>query len=162
MLTHIPDDLVPFAIFGVGGVMLIIIMLIHGFGLDRIVDRYKRRAARMRQECWHPKPAVFIFAGTIFLMLLLHSIEIWLWSALLYAGGLVENIHRAAYFSANAYTTLGMGSMVLPYNWHELSPMIAISGLFTFAWTTSEMFNIVGSQHDLVDELTAKREHKPL
>jgi hypothetical protein len=48
--------------------------------------------------------------------------------------------------------------MALPQSWHELSPMIAISGLFTFAWTTSEMFNIVGYQHDLVAELSAKRE----
>jgi hypothetical protein len=49
--------------------------------------------------------------------------------------------------------------MILPHNWHELSPMIAIAGLFTFAWTTSEMFNTVGEQHDLVAELSAKR-HK--
>ena len=35
-----------------------------------------------------------------------------------------------------------------------------MSGLFTFAWTTSEMFNIVGDQHDLVAELSAKGQKK--
>lgn len=86
--------------------------------------------------------------------------EIWLWAGLLYGGGLVQDIHRSVYFSANSYTTLGMGNMALPQSWHELSPMIAISGLFTFAWATSEMFNIVGNQHELVAELTAKRKQK--
>jgi len=160
MLIHIPERLVPFAVFGIGGVMLVLIMLVHGFGLDQIVARYKRKSTLMREECRHPKLVVLIFAGTIFLMLILHCLEILMWTALLYGGGLVENIHRAAYFSANAYTTLGMGSMVLPSDWHELSPMIAISGLFSFAWTTSEMFNIVGDQHELVEELTSKRQQK--
>jgi hypothetical protein len=38
--------------------------------------------------------------------------------------------------------------------------MMAISGLFTFAWTTSEMFNIVGFHHDLVADLAASRKQK--
>ena len=75
----------------------------------------------------------------------------------LLGGGLVHNLHEAVYFSANTYTTLGMGTMVLPYSWHELGPIIAMAGLFTFAWTTSEMFNIVGEQHILVADLSANR-----
>jgi hypothetical protein len=160
MLTHIPERMIPFAVFGIGGAMLVVIMLIHGFGLDQIIGRYKAMAARMRKEDRHPRLAVFIFAGTILLMLMLHSVEIWIWTVLLYGGGLVENVHRAAYFSANAYTTLGMGDMVLPHNWHELSPMIAISGLFAFAWTTSEIFNIVGDQRELVMELKDRQQQK--
>ena len=158
MLMRIPDDLIPFAVIGLGAAMLVVIIIIHGYGIDRIVARYKRRAASLRKTCWHPGLAVFVFAGTILLMLLLHMIEICLWGLVLRGGGLVRNLHEAAYFSANTYTTLGMGPMALPHIWHELSPMIAISGLFTFAWTTSEMFNIVGDQHELVAELSAKRQ----
>ena len=40
-----------------------------------------------------------------------------------------------------------------------MSPIIAISGLFTFAWTTSELFNIVGYQRDLLQKLRAPRLH---
>lgn len=160
MLMRIPEELIPFAIFGIGGAMLVIITILHGLGLDRIVRRYKKHADKLRNKKRHPQIAVFVFAGTIFLMLMLHTLEIWLWSMLLYLGGLVQDIHRSAYFAANAYTTLGMGSMVLPRSWHEMSPMIAISGLFTFAWTTSEMFNIVGDQHTLMAELAAETEQK--
>jgi len=114
MLIHIREDLIPFAVFAIGGVMLVVITVIHGFGLDRIVAHYKRRAATLREKSWHPRLAVLIFAGAILFMLILHSVEISLWALLLYGGGLVQDIHRSVYFSANAYTTLGMGSMVLP------------------------------------------------
>ena len=90
-------------------------------------------------------------------MLFLHMAEISVWGVVLHKMGLVPNLRDAVYFAANTYTTLGMGPMSLPHSWRELSPMIAIAGLFTFAWTTSEMFNIVGYHHDLVAELTAKR-----
>lgn len=158
MLMRISEDLVPFAIVILGGIMLVVITILHGTGLDAIVSRYKKRSSRFRSKNWHPQLAVLVFAITVFLMLLLHLSEICLWGVVLEAGGLVRNLHEAVYFSANTYTTLGMGSMVLPHTWHELSPMIAITGLFTFAWTTSEMFNIVGEQHDLVAALAAKRQ----
>ena len=159
MLMKIGEDLVPLAVLGLGGGMLVLITIFHGFGLDLIVVRYKRKAAKLRKKNWPPRLAVLVFAGAIFLMLLLHISEICFWGLVLRGGDLVQNLHDAIYFSANTYTTLGMGSMILPHNWHELSPMIAIAGLFTFAWTTSEMFNTVGEQHDLVAELSAKR-HK--
>jgi hypothetical protein len=91
---------------------------------------------------------------------MLHICQIWLWALVLYLGGLVHDLHQALYFAANTYTTLGMGSMVLPHVWHELSPMIAIAGLFTFALTTSEMFNIVGEHHGLLAELAKQRQPK--
>lgn len=156
-LMRIPDEFVPFAVFGLGGIMLVILMLLHGFGLDRIVTRYKRNAEHMRSNSRPPDLAVLLFARTILWMLILHMIEVWLWAIVLWVGGLVPELHSAMYFSANSYTTLGMGAMVLPHTWHELSPMIAISGLFAFAWTTSELFNIVSDQHDLVKELAERR-----
>jgi len=135
-------------------------MIIHGFGIDRIVVRYKRKAEKLRKTSRHPTLAVFVFAGTMLLMLFLHLAEIGLWAFFFRLGGLITNLHEAAYFSANTYTTLGMGPMSLPHAWHEMSPIIAISGLFAFAWTTSEMFNIVGYERDLVSELSAKRQSR--
>lgn len=159
-LLRVPEDWVPVAIVVLGGAMLVLLMVLHGFGLDRIVTRYKRNAERLRQRNRRPSLAVFAFATTILGMLVLHMIELWLWGGLLWTGGLVKDLHVSMYFAANAYTTLGMGNMVLPHTWHEMSPMIAISGLFAFAWTTSELFNIVGDQHDLMKELAEKRDGK--
>jgi hypothetical protein len=58
----------------------------------------------------------------------------------------------AVYFCADSYTTLGEADMMLPASWRELSPIMAISGLFTLGWTTTVMFSIVGDHHDLIED----------
>jgi len=90
-------------------------------------------------------------------MLALHITEACIWGVVLNRVGLIANLRDSIYFSANTYTTIGYGKFLLPDSWRELSPIMAISGLFTFAWTTGEMFNVVHSQHDLVAELSARR-----
>ena len=37
---------------------------------------------------------------------------------------------------------------------------MAISGLFTFAWTTGEMFNVVHLQRELTEDLSERRREK--
>ena len=141
----------------VGSIMLLLITLLHGAGLDYIVERYGKSSERAEKRGLRPRFAVFLFSGAILRMLFLHPLEIWLWGVVLETGHLMTNFRDAVYFAANTYTTLGYGDAMLSENWRELSPIIAISGLFTFAWTTSEMFNIVGDQHELVAKLRRRR-----
>lgn len=150
----------PIEVLSFGSVMLVIVVLIHGAGLDRIIGRYKRKSEDLRRRSWHPHLATLIFAASILLMLFLHVFEFCVWGLVLRETGLIGNIRDSMYFSANTYTTIGYGQMVLPYNWRELSPLMAISGLFTFAWTTGEMFNIVESHRQLVEDLTVLHNKK--
>ena len=154
------SDFIPLEVILFGGVMLVVIVLLHGAGLDYIIARYKRKADRLRAREHHPKLAVHIFAGAILFMLLLHISEACLWGVVLNKVGLISNLRDSIYFSANTYTTIGYGVMILPESWRELSPIMAISGLFTFAWTTGEMFGIVGQQRELVLELSDARKRK--
>jgi len=160
LLPSIPPDFIPVEVLLFGGLMLVIIVLIHGAGLDRIVRRYKRKADMLRAKELHPHLATYIFAGAILLMLLLHVTEAAIWGAVLYKVGLITNLRDSVYFSANTYTTIGYGLNILPQSWRELAPIMAISGLFTFAWTTGEMFGIVGEQRQLVADLIEKRKSK--
>jgi MFS family permease len=157
LLPQLSSDFIPVEVLLFGGLMLVIVVLIHGAGLGHIVDRYKRKADKLRARESHPKLAVLIFAGAILLMLALHISEAATWGVVLNKAGLIGNLRDSIYFSANTYTTIGYGKMILPDNWRELSPIMAISGLFTFAWTTGEMFGIVGQQRELMAELDAKR-----
>jgi hypothetical protein len=90
--------------------------------------------------------------------LFLHISELTIWGVVLNVSGLVPNLRDSVYFSANTYTTIGYGKMILPESWRELSPIMAISGLFTFAWTTGQMFELVGSRRALTKDLAALRE----
>lgn len=160
LLIQIREDVIPVELIVLGSTVLVIVTLVHGLGLDGISTRYKRKAEDLRQRGWHPRFAMVIFAGAILLMLFLHLAEICIWGFVLRKTGLIPNMRDSIYFSANTYTTLGMGPMSLPHDWRELCPIIAICGLFTFAWTTSEMFNIVGYHHELVADLTAKHHRR--
>lgn len=150
-------DVVPVEVVGFGSVMLVLLAIVHGAGLDWIVARYRKRSEMLLRKQWHHNTALPVFAATIFLLLFLHIFEINIWGLALYWSGLVPVLRDAMYFSANTYTTIGYGKMVLPQQWQELSPIMAISGLFNFAWTTGLLFELVHQQHELVDRLKALR-----
>ena len=133
--------------------MLVTITLFHGAGLDRIVSLYKKRSHQCAESPWHPLMAQYYFGWAILLMLLLHIADTSIWAIVLNVTNLVPNIHDSFYFSANTYTTLGYGDVPLPSAWRELCPIIAMSGLFTFAWTTGQMMNLLGIHHDVVEEM---------
>ena len=86
-------------------------------------------------------------------MLVLHIVDMSIWATMLTRLSLVPDARTSLYFTANSYTTLGYGGMPLGFGWRELSPMMAICGLFTFAWTTGVMFNVVGYQRQLTEQL---------
>lgn len=152
------DD-VPYKVLALGSVMLIIITLIHGAGLDWIVGGFDRRSQKLKARKRSPHLASLLFSFAILLMLFLHIMELAIWGLVLNLGGLVPNLRDSVYFSANTYTTIGYGKMILPENWRELSPIIAISGLFTFAWTTGQMFELFGHRRSLTEKLAALREN---
>jgi hypothetical protein len=165
LLSHLPtstidQEFIPIEVLLFGGFMLLVIVLIHGAGLGWIVDRYKARLDRLREKQRHPRFATYIFSAAILTMLLLHVSEATIWGIVLYKVRLINNLRDSIYFSANTYTTIGYGKFILPDNWRELGPIMAISGLFTFAWTTGEMFDIVRQQRELVAYLRKKRNRK--
>ncbi len=132
----------PAADFFFGGGMLLAIVLMHATGMRFLTDRFEARLQWVgrRMSTWRPD---ILLGGVVALMLMLHLLEIFAWSAALVYSGLVNNWRAAGFFAANTYTTVGYGNFVLPDGWHMLAPIIAISGLFTFGWTGSVLVDIV-------------------
>jgi hypothetical protein len=153
VLTSVPNDFVPVEVLGFGAIMLVAVMLIHGSGLGWITDWHERGCRFFLNRKMHPRLAASVFATTILMMLALHIIETLMWGLALNKAKLVASLRDSIYFSANTYTTIGYGKMILPENWRELAPIMAISGLFAFAWTTGEMFNVIGVHRKFVSDL---------
>jgi hypothetical protein len=147
----------PVEVLGLGSLLLVIVVMVHGVGLDWIVRRYHRKSELLFEKSGRPLMAAPFFAGTVFLLLMLHVLEICIWGLMLTKMGLIPSMRDAMYYSANTYTSLGYGSIQLPTAWRDLSPIISMSGLFTFAWTTGQLFEIVQSKHDLVKRLESVR-----
>lgn len=156
-LQNIPEQFKPLAAFGIGAGILVVLVLFHGIGLHGILVHFKRRELRLQTGRPHQWVAMFLFGWAIFLMLWLHIIEIVIWAFTLRGLGLILSAKDALYFCANAYTTLGYGTVDLGPYWRLISPIIAISGLFTFAWTTSSLVGIVSIYMKLVEQLEIER-----
>jgi|SRR5271169_2434849 len=160
LLAKIPDEYKPLAALGIGALVLVFLALFHGVGLHWILLQQRRGERRLRSGKPHLLAASFLFAWSVFLMLDLHLLEILIWSFVLTHMGLIVHAYDAIYFCANGYTTLGMGKMDVEEHWRIISPIIGISGLFTFAWTTSALVDVVASNRRLLEQLEDERERE--
>ena len=157
LLQKVPDDYKPLTAVCIGAVILVGIVLFHGFGLHMVMVSHDRWRVRLFRRHAHITGALFVFGWGVFLMLSLQIVEIIIWAVLLNRLGLIKNVHDVIYFCSNTYTTLGMGKMELERPWRLISPIIAISGLFTFAWTTSALVDLVTAHRQLVQQLETQR-----
>lgn len=141
---------------GVGAAMLVIITVFHGTGLHHVVRHYKRGEAKILARRPHLFSVSLLFGIAVFWMLSLHIVEIAFWAVGLWKLGLVPDFGDSFYFTANSYTTLGYGTIAVAREWRAICPVIAISGLFTFAWTASTLVDVVNSNHKLHDQIEAE------
>jgi hypothetical protein len=145
---------VPDMVFG--GSMLVLVIMFHAFWIRLITSMFIKRSksAGAHAGLWR---ADLLFAVTVVLLLSVHMAEVFIWSVALVNGNIVEGWAMASYFAANCYTALGE-PFSLPHGWRLLPPIIAISGIFTFAWTASVLVNFVARYNDLRAETLAMRD----
>jgi hypothetical protein len=160
LLDKIPDEYKPLAALVIGSLMLVALAMFHGVGLHLIFVQQKSKERRLRTGRPNVFAGVFLFGFSVFLMLALHVVEILIWAGALTFAGFIKHTYDAIYFCANAYTTLGMGSLDVGDQWRNISPIIGISGLFTFAWTTSALVDVVSSNGRLIEQLEVEREQE--
>jgi hypothetical protein len=72
-----------------------------------------------------------------------HLIQIALWAVAFLLCGAMPSFERAFYFSAETYTALGYGDIVLSERWRLLGPLEAINGLLLFGLSTAVMFAVL-------------------
>ena len=160
LFDRIPDEIKPMAAIGVGAFILVLLVLLHGAGLHGVLVLHKRGVRRLKAEPPHFVRALFLFGLAVFLMLALHLLGFTLWALSLLRLGLIPRAYNAFYFCANAYTTLGFGSVDLDAHWRNIAPIIAISGMFSFAWTTSALVSVVTAHGELIAQLEDRRERE--
>jgi hypothetical protein len=118
-----------------GVIWLTLVILIHGIGIQKINRQFTDLWARVTIETEHWKINL-ILASVIASLTVLHLIETIFWALPIYALSMVPTWADAYFFVLENYTTLGAGNVRLPESWRLLGPIIAMSGVFTFGWTT--------------------------
>jgi hypothetical protein len=127
--------------------MLLISMLIHSVGMYQVMHRFEinwPNYLNARNE--FRRQLYFFFLVTLILMT--HLTEILIIATVINTVHALPDFRTAFYFAGETYTTLGYGDVLLPPGWRQLSLFIAMSGLFTFGWTTGVLVRIVGKTYD--------------
>ena len=136
--------------FGVG--TLIASLLIHGVGMLYVQRR--NRDFRTLPPLGLRREAAFSLL--VLVLVLTHVVEVLVWAAALIAVDAMALFRDAYYYVAVTYTTLGYAEGTLPAQWRILAPMMAMSGVFAFGWTTSVLFAVVGTQSGVINESDGK------
>jgi ion channel len=127
-----------------GTIPLLVTLFIHGVGMHLVQRQFEVRGVRIYRAGRHGE---FFFGAMILAMLATHLIEMLVWAATVNSLEAIPGFRDSFYYVASTYTTLGYGEGSLPHDWRLLGPMIAISGLFAFGWTTGVLVSLVAQSY---------------
>jgi hypothetical protein len=93
----------------------------------------------------------------------MHLTQIALWAVILLACGEMATFEQAFYVSAENYTALGYGDVILSERWRLLGPLEAINGLLLFGLSTAVLFAVMSHliANRLRHQLGQRGEEKP-
>jgi hypothetical protein len=126
----------------VGTGMLLVSLLFYGVATALIVQVVVRliRSGFAGMGFWKNVVVMtvvtLITAGT-------HLTQIAVWAVIFLACGEISTFEQAFYVSAENYTALGYGDVILSQQWRLLGPLEAINGLLWFGLSTAVMFAVM-------------------
>jgi hypothetical protein len=126
---------------GLGTSLVLLVLFAHGFAMFFIQAVFDQFFPHLMRP--HRILGKVLVGGIVLSLLAVHYLEILMWAWAMYAVHALPDLRSAFYFAGGAYTTYGSGDLYLPPNWRLLGFMIATSGLFTFAWTTSILIAVM-------------------
>jgi hypothetical protein len=122
-------------------------LFVHSIGMYLVMHRFEMNWASYLKEK-NEFRRQFYFGRFLILMLATHLIEVLLIAAVLFGIHAFLDLRTAFYFTGETYTTLGFGDILLPPGWRQLALFIAMSGLFSFGWSTGVLVSIVGKTYE--------------
>lgn len=137
----------PFLEILLGCFLIICTMTIHSIGMYTVMRRFELNWSVFLIEK-NEFRRQFYFGRLVLIMILSHILEVFLIALVLYGIHAFDGLRTAFYFTGETYTTLGLGDILLPPNWRQLALFIAMSGLFSFGWSTGVLVSIVGKTYE--------------
>lgn len=123
----------------IGCAALLLCLAMQGSTVVLVMTAFKTRIRRMVGQN-HNLAAHALFFCAILILLMSHLVQIFIWALLLYLTGVIPSRQTAVLLSGSTYTTVGFANDTLPIQWQLLTVIMAVTGLFAFAWSTSIMY----------------------
>jgi hypothetical protein len=126
----------------VGAALTVASIFIHALALITIVHfiLHERRLGRAGVVFWKD---VTIVAAAMSVALAAHLVEMAAWALVFARCGEFRDFAAALYASAENYTTLGYGDVVMSVRWRLLGPLEAADGMLMFGVTTAMIFAVI-------------------
>ena len=130
----------------VGAVMIAVCVIIHGMGLFTIQRAIS--GERMTKRFQSLRPLSITGAGftllSVFALIALHFIEIWLFAFLYDYLGALHSFSEALYFSTISYATIGYSDASIHSEWRMVAALEGVLGIILLGWSTAFFVRILG------------------
>ena len=151
MTNQLPDNEQVFeatfnAQLGVGAAMIALCVIIHGLGLFTLQKAMHGEAADERFRNLEPlslRGTIFTLL-TVFALIFVHFVEIWLFAFVYDFIGALPNFHESLYFSTISYSTIGYGDESIAHQWRMVAALEGILGVIMLGWSTAFFVRVLG------------------
>jgi hypothetical protein len=132
--------------FFVSSVMVVVCVIIHGFGLFGLTRALRTEINTERLR--HIKPlsprGVLFTLGIVVAIAALHGAEIWAFALVYLVVGAVKGLEPSLYFSTISYSTVGYSDAHIAMDWRLMGAFESILGIILLGWSTSFFFRMLG------------------
>ena len=123
----------------IGCAALLLCIAMQGSTVALVMGKLKPKLRALAEQN-RDALAHLVFFGSILVLLASHIGQILLWAIFLYTPGIMANPHHAILLAGSTYTTVGFANDTLAEQWQMLEVIMAVTGLFAFAWSTSILY----------------------
>jgi hypothetical protein len=116
-------------------------IVIHAWLTVATIRVARGASVKRRAHPWLHLVGVMI--ATVLLLMLAHTLEVFVWSTAYAALDAAPKDSDLAYFAFVNYTTLGYGDITPVARWRLLGPMTAMNGVLLFGWSTAVIFEVL-------------------
>jgi hypothetical protein len=131
-----------FSPLAVAVMVILCTVVIHAIALNAII-RFVRRERRLGHAGVRFWQDVSIVAGATLAAFAAHLVEIMLWALVFVRCGEFPDSAAAFFHSAENYTTLGYGDVVMSPSWRLLGPLEAADGMLMFGVSIAMLFAVI-------------------
>ena len=122
----------------ISALLVIVMTILHALGLIGVAKLLHLDPKRLRDRSIDTR-AIILIAGLGLLLFALHFLEIFLFALFYLWVGALDTLEQALFYSASAYSTLGLTADYFPGEWRLIGAFEALIGFLLIGWSTAFM-----------------------
>lgn len=142
---------------GLASMMVTLTVMIHFWGLLLLTYVMSESRHHLRPHESRLRQAILIIF-VVFGIFALVTMHIWLYAALFYMLGELQNFETALYFSTTTFTAVGYGDVLISPRWRLVAAIEAANGVILLAWSTTFLLSVTSRLRVLEHDWLARRE----